>query len=222
VGGVASLTSDLLRRIVYSSFRRAWEEDHQSRASSPTTVYVTEVCQCLLRSWYNRTLKSPPSDNKVVLMVIGDSAHYLMKDYFPLGAGEHHAERDIGGGVRLVGRADRVLEDAVVEFKTVSRAPDKPYDMHVSQVQLYMWLFDKSRAFIAYVSRLNGEVKIFEVGRDDAAISRLLERARSFARCLVSGVVPEAEENPLCAYCEYRELCSRGAAPAPGEGAKQG
>jgi len=202
------LTTDLLKKIVYSSFRRAWEEDHQRNVSSPNTIYVTEVCQCLLRSWFNRTLKAPPSDNKVVLMVMGDSAHYIMKDYFPLGEGERTSEKLIDGTIRVIGRADRVLEDVVIEFKTVSRIPESPYNVHVNQVQLYMWLFDKNRALLTYVSRASGDIKTFEILRDDEIISKLIEKIRMFADCLRDGKIPEAEENPLCTFCEYRELCT--------------
>jgi len=206
--GMSHLTTELLRKIVYSSFRKAWEDDHQASVISPNTVYVTEVCQCLLRSWLNRTLKAPPSDNKVVLMVLGDSTHYIMKDYFPLGEGEHTSEKVVDGTVKIVGRADRVLEDVVIEFKTVSRLPESPYEIHINQVQLYMWLFDKTKALLVYVSRANGDIKTFEVQRDDGIINGLVDRAKMFSKLLKNGKVPKAEESSLCAFCEYRELCA--------------
>ena len=208
IAKMSYLTTDLLKKIVYSSFRKAWEDDHQANVTSPNIIYVTEVCQCLLRSWFNRTLKAPPSDNKVVLMVMGDSAHYIMKDYFPLGEGEYTSERLVDGTIKVVGRADRVLEDVVIEFKTVSRIPESPYEVHVNQVQLYMWLFDKKRALLAYVSRANGNVRIFEILRNDDIISKLIDRIRLFAKCLKNGKVPEAEQSSLCNFCEYRELCA--------------
>lgn len=204
-----SLDSNLLEKIIYSSFRKAWEEDHQFSKLSYNVICVTEVSQCLLKSWFSRTLRAPPSENKVILMVLGDSTHYLMKDYFPLGEGEKFHEKDIGNGVKLVGRVDRLLEDCIIEFKTVSRLPNEPYEIHVNQTQLYLWLFEKEKAFIVYVSRSNGKVKIFEVYKDDEKISELLERARLFANYLKEGRMPPRERNNLCNYCEYKQLCDQ-------------
>ncbi len=202
-----SLNVELLRRIVYSSFRRAWEEDHQSLNLPPTTICVTEISQCLLKSWFERTIRVPPSENKIILMVLGDSTHYLMKDYFPLGKGENFGEKLLNNEIKIVGRADRVLEKYIIEFKTVSRIPDNPYETHINQVQLYLWLFEKEKAFIVYVSRTNGNVKIFEIMRDDSKVKELLERAKILAKSLKEGVVPKPEESVLCNFCEYKELC---------------
>lgn len=201
------LTTDLLKKIVYSSFRKAWEEDHQASTISLNTIYVTEVCQCLLRSWFNRTLKASPSDNKVVLMVLGDSAHYIMKDYFPLGEGEYVLERAVDESVKIVGKADRVLEDAIIEFKTVSKLPQSPYEIHMNQVQLYMWLFNKHKALLVYVSRASGDIRVFEIQRNDQVIDKLVDRVKIFYKLLRDGKVPKAEKGPLCAFCEYHELC---------------
>jgi len=200
------MDSDLLKKIVYASFRRAWEEDRGGFPPPSDTIYVTEVSQCLLKSWFQRTVAEPPSDNKIILMVMGDSAHYLMKDYFPLGSGEMGVEKTIDG-VKIKGRADRVGEDFIIEFKTVSYIPKSPYEAHIKQAQLYLWLFEKNIAFIIYVSRANGEINIFRIERDDKLIKELLDRAKILSSYLKRGVMPKPEKSNLCNYCEYIDLC---------------
>ncbi|HDI74370.1 MAG: hypothetical protein DRJ52_01260 [Thermoprotei archaeon] len=201
------ISGELLEKIVYTSFRRAWEEDRGGFPPPSDIVYVTEITQCLRKSWYRRTLAEPPSDNKVVLMVMGDGAHFLLKESFPLGAGEELVEREYEG-VKIRGRVDRLLEDSLIEFKTVSRIPKQPYDSHVAQSQLYMWLFNKPKAYIVYVSRSDGRVKAYEIARDEEAIASLLQRVKKFSDALKKGAIPEPEQSKLCEYCEYLNICS--------------
>lgn len=196
-----------IERMVYRAFRAAWEEDRGGRVTPPDLVYVTDVTQCLLRSWYQRTFGEPPSDEKVVILVLGDDVHYILNESFPIGEGEKTAER-MYEGVRVRGRADRLLSTSVVEFKTVNIIPKEPYDHHVAQVQLYLWLFDKQYAFIVYVSKKDGRVRAFKVERDENAIKALLERAAKLSKHLREGTKPEPEPGWLCKYCEYSAVCS--------------
>jgi len=201
------VNSELLEKIVYTSFRRAWEEDRGRFPPPSNVVYVTEITQCLRKSWYQRTLAEPPSDEKVVLMVMGDGAHFLLKESFPLGAGEELKEKEYEG-VKIRGRVDRLLENTIIEFKTVAKIPNRPYDSHVAQSQLYMWLFDKPKAYIIYVSRSNGKVKAFEVNRNEEEIEKLLKRVKMFSEALSKGCIPKPEESKLCSYCEYLNICA--------------
>jgi len=201
------IDEELVVRIVYAGFRRAWEEERWGGRTDPSTIFVTDVTQCLLKSWYQRVLDYSPSDEKVALLVMGDDVHYLMREILGVGEGELGLEKELGDGVKLRGRVDRVLGDCVLEFKTVSRAPEKPYDNHIKQIQLYMWLADKGEGFIVYVSRADGRVKAFRVLREDEVVAEMAERARRLSESLRQGIPPEPEPSKLCKYCEYNTLC---------------
>jgi len=200
------ITASDVEKAVYRAFRSAWERDRGASVAPPDVVRVTEIVQCLLKSWLERVHGYSPSERKLVVLVLGDDVHYLMNSQFPLGEGELSLEKEYRG-VRVRGRADRVLGDALVEFKTASRIPNAPLDHHVDQLQLYFWLSDRERGFLVYVSKMSGEVRAFEVRRDEERVKSLLERAVELSRCLKNGVRPRPEPGWLCKFCEYREEC---------------
>ncbi len=202
-----SITAKDIERIVYRTFRAAWEKDRGGWIAPPNIVFVTELTQCLRKSWFNRAFSSPPGDEKIVVLVLGDDVHYLMNTQFPLGEGEYSVEKEYKG-VIIKGRIDRVVGDVIVEFKTASRLPDEPYEMHLDQLQLYLWLSGRKRGFIVYVSKTNGKIKVFEIDRDDERIDILLEKALAFSNCLKEGKAPLPEPGWLCKVCEYVEHCS--------------
>jgi len=201
------VTSLDVEKAVYRAFRSAWEEERGPGIAPPNVVRVTELVQCLLKSWLERVHGYLPSDKKLVVLVLGDDVHYLMNARFPLGEGEVRVEKEYKG-VRIRGRVDRILGDAVLEFKTASRVPLSPLDHHVDQLQLYLWLTGKERGFVVYVSKVNGDVKAFEVVRDEERVSELLDRALILSKCLKEGVRPKPEPGWLCKFCEFRNKCS--------------
>lgn len=201
------IDEELVARIVYAGFRRAWEEEKWGGRADPSSIFVADVAQCLLKSWYQRVLDYSPPDEKVALLVMGDDVHYLVREILEVGEGELRLEKELANGVRLRGRVDRILGDCVLEFKTVSRIPERPYDGHVRQIQLYMWLADKKEGFLVYVSRADGRVRAFKVRREDETIVEMAERARRLSESLRRGVPPEPEPSKLCKYCEYNALC---------------
>lgn len=201
------VTSSDVEKAVYRAFRSAWEEERGTGIAPPNVVRVTELVQCLLKSWLERVHGYLPSDKKLVVLVLGDDVHYLMNARFPLGEGEVRVEREYRG-VKIRGRVDRILGDAILEFKTASRVPLSPLNHHVDQLQLYLWLTGKEKGFVVYVSKVNGDVRAFEVVRDEERISELLDRALTLSKCLKEGVRPKAEPGWLCKFCEYKNKCS--------------
>jgi len=201
-----SLDTKDVERIVYRSLRAAWEKDRGGGIAPPSLIYVTELTQCLLKSWYNRAMGVPPSDEKIVVLLLGDDVHYLINSQFPLGEGEKSFEKEYNG-VRIRGRVDRIVGSTILEFKTTSRIPTEPLSHHVDQMQLYFWLTDTEKGFLVYVAKTNGKVRVFEVFRDDEKIKELLEKAVKLSESLKKGEPPEPENSWLCDYCEYKSQC---------------
>ncbi|RLE90223.1 MAG: hypothetical protein DRJ55_01050 [Thermoprotei archaeon] len=211
---MSSVDENHIERMVHRAFRSVWEEDRGGRITPPNLIYVTDVAQCLLKSWYQRTIGEPPSNEKIVILVLGDDVHYILSERFPIGEGEQSATKEYEG-VLIRGRADRVLADSILEFKTVTRIPKAPYEHHVDQAQLYLWLFEKEKAYLIYVSKTDGKVKAFRVDKDQKRINELLEKAKQLSQSLKLGLRPAPEPGWLCKYCEYASIC--GAAGAAEE-----
>ncbi|MGB9785991.1 MAG: PD-(D/E)XK nuclease family protein [Infirmifilum uzonense] len=201
-----SLTPQDVERIVFRSLRTAYEKDRGSWTAPPDVIYVTEVTGCLLRSWYMRTMAGPISDEKIVILLLGDDVHYLINSQFPLGEGEKSFEREYKG-VTIKGRVDRIAGELIFEFKTASNIPREPREHHVDQMQLYFWLAEKNKGFLVYVSKTTGQVKAFPIIRDEQRIQTLLERAESLSNSLRLAVPPAPEKGWLCEYCEFRDRC---------------
>ncbi|MGC9107972.1 MAG: PD-(D/E)XK nuclease family protein [Infirmifilum sp.] len=201
-----SLTPQDVERIVFRSLRTAYEKDRGSWTAPPDVIYVTEVTGCLLRSWYMRTMAGPISDEKIVILLLGDDVHYLINSQFPLGEGEKSFEREYKG-VTIKGRVDRIAGELIFEFKTASNIPREPREHHVDQMQLYFWLAEKNKGFLVYVSKTTGQVKAFPIIRDEQRIQTLLGRAESLSNSLRLAVPPAPEKGWLCEYCEFRDRC---------------
>jgi len=214
------ITPELVEGMVYNAFRKVWEKNRWVFTPPPNRVYVTEITQCPLRAWLSRTVGGALSREKIVILLLGDDVHYLLQDKFPLGEGEKSFEKQ-HGGVTIVGRVDRMMGDVLLEFKTASRIPKQPLSHHVDQMQLYFWLTGKERGFIVYVAKTNGQVKAYEVRRDEERIARLLEKAVSLSKSLADGKPPmpvlEEGEEWQCRYCEFTDYCPLAQARGSGE-----
>ncbi|MCY0874933.1 MAG: PD-(D/E)XK nuclease family protein, partial [Firmicutes bacterium] len=115
----------------------------------------------------------------------------------------------------LIGRLDGITEDnIVVEFKTVYKPPDHPYEEHVFQVLIYMNMLNTTKGVIVYIG--NNEMKEFivedgkvtelETGQiffsqyhvDDEWIKKQIENYKT--RTLIA---PFDE----CKFCELKKTC---------------
>lgn len=209
------MTTEDIRKIVYRSLRAAWEKDRGGGVAPPNLIYVTELTQCLRKSWYARAMGIPPADEKIVVLLLGDDVHYLINSQFPLGEGEKSFEKEYNG-VRVRGRVDRIVGSTILEFKTISRLPQEPLPHHVEQMQLYFWLSDSSKGFLVYVAKTNGGIRVFEVERDEETIKMLLEKAVMLSDSLKKGEPPDPEKSWLCDYCEFRAQCPLFSSPDKG------
>ena len=162
-------------QLVYSAFRRAWSEASAPRDAPPSVVFVSEVCQCLRKSYFQRVQGLEPSGEKVVILVMGSALHYIVERF-----GEYDgklAEAELRGeymGVELRGRADLILDDCVVELKTIIKVPQQPLEHHVDQLQLYLHLSARDYGYIVYVGKKDGRVVAFRVERDGERVRFVL------------------------------------------------
>ena len=113
------------------------------------------------------------------------------------------------GDVRLVGHADAYHPEKqhVLEFKTASKIPQRPYGSHVKQLQAYVTLTHSRIGYLIYITRNNGDIKVFEVKPNKFVLRELIDRARYLSACLINRDPPPPEKSLLCNYCEFRYSC---------------
>ncbi len=177
-----------------------------------TVVHISEVTSCLRRAYYCRTrpLQLSPAN---ALKLLGSEVHEALQEVLRRRGYEVEFQVAIvAGGVRLVGHADAYHPEKqhVLEFKTVSKIPQRPYDNHIKQLQAYVALTHSEIGYLVYISRNNGDIKVFEVKPSKYILRELIERARLLSTSLIRHEPPMPEQGPLCNYCEFRFLCFRG------------
>lgn len=200
-------------RDVYSLFRSILAK-HAKPKPDPSVIHVSEVTTCLRRSFYNRRVTSNNfahvSDQDAVRRAVGIIMHGALAS--ALRDSGVDAEVSVAvdlGGFKLVGRADAVLDNAVVEFKFVNKLPDRPSEEHIMQVTAYMYMLKLRRGYVVYIDRNSGRVRVFPVAFSARTWRKIVERAKLFHKHLVENRIPPRERGPWCHGCEWYWFCMK-------------
>lgn len=121
--------------------RQSFESDYvrDKKRISVSKVYA------LLNDWEDR----PADLLGMVRMVEGRSKHEMVQVLLPDYQHEVKIERPFGDGWVLVGKADCVAEDHILEIKTSREVMTKAKEWHVLQLRLYLTLLEKPVGYIA-------------------------------------------------------------------------
>jgi len=124
------------------------------------TVYVTDLLHCVLR---------PRGETSPIALIRGTALHEgiekLLKEYGEIEIEFEKEVRKQYGEYTLVGRLDAVLKDGtVVEFKSVYKPPQFPYEAHLYQVLIYMQMTGSERGLLVYLG--NNDIVEFEITKD--------------------------------------------------------
>ncbi|MEM4003958.1 MAG: Dna2/Cas4 domain-containing protein [Ignisphaera sp.] len=183
----------------------------RNRASGIDVIHVSEVTGCLRKSYYLRTRASTISPRSAILL-LGGSIHEALEEVLRRKGYlvEHQVSLQLDG-FKLVGTIDAYHPDegAVLELKTVHEIPSKPFENHVAQANIYSIMASAKNAFVVYLSRKDGKVKIFRVDPDRRMLKWAVERARTLRASLLARQPPQREKSPLCNYCEFSLLQCR-------------
>ena len=175
-------------------------------------IHVSEVASCLRRAYFYRT-KSIQLSPSNALKLLGSEVHEALQEVLRRHGYEVEFQVAVDvGDVRLVGHCDAYHPEKqhVLEFKTASKIPQRPYGSHVKQLQAYVTLTHSRIGYLIYITRNNGDIKVFEVKPSKFVLRELIERARYLSACLINRDPPPPEKSPLCNYCEFRYSCFRG------------
>jgi len=191
---------------VYGWFRKLIERSSRVHYDS-NVVHVGEVSGCLRKAYYDRKSLRATLDIKNVVATIGNGVHMALQDLLKEEGWktEVKVEWDFGK-FKLVGHIDLFKNDVVLEIKTTSKVPDKPYLPHLRQLNAYLIMSHAEKGYLVYVAR-NGYVKVFEVKPDKKLWRETVKRAFYLWRCIHENRPPKPEFSPLCSFCEHRWRC---------------
>ena len=124
------------------------------------TIYVTDLLHCVIR---------PRSETSPIMLIRGTALHdgieRLLKEYGDI---EIEFEKEVKkqyGEYTLVGSLDAILKDGtIVEFKSVYKPPQFPYEAHLYQVLIYMHMTGSQKGLLVYLG--NNDIVEFEITRE--------------------------------------------------------
>ena len=169
-------------------------------------LWVTDLTACPLRTEFSKTLPEFNLPNSFT--VWGEFAH---KGFQMFLREEFGAETEVEGEKTLLdenglplwtvrGRADALLGDEIIEIKTAKSA-SSPFPHHVDQLRTYLWLFEKERGRLVYLT----PDRVFEhevrgAFNDEEVKGKIL-------------IVVQQKRVPLwdweCNYCPYAGFCPK-------------
>lgn len=120
---------------------KAYFQDDYVRA--PNRVSVSSV-YAILQGWDNR----PPDLMGMIRMLDGRIKHHFIQELMADYEKEVKVEYPFGDFI-LVGKADLVAEDHIIELKTSRELKDKAKEWEVMQSRLYCSLLQKPKCIIA-------------------------------------------------------------------------
>jgi len=186
--------------------------------SEPNVVWITEIVDCLRKSYYARTRGREVRGYREALPIaVGATLHRVVEEAIQRFLGdrarvevpvEHFVPET---EVTIRGRADVVVEldrMAVFEIKTTMKndGDARPLPPHLMQLQFYLNALRIDTGAIVYVTP--ERIKVFPVARDYRTMETIEYRATVLAYCLRKQKVPKREVKPYyCNTCPFRFTC---------------
>jgi|GEM_PF-1781370 len=176
--------------------------------------YISSLSSCLRRAYYEKIFPELVLEQIRKSTFEGEAIHYFVKYLVDLGGkllfekinAEVPVEYEFEG-IKIVGRADIVLKDRIIELKTCRNIPSRPYFSHVLQANAYAYLLKKKMFEVTYLGMHNIRSFVYDTSKE--LFERLLDRARILRKALIFSVAPEREPSPLCVKCPYYHVCFR-------------
>ena len=167
-------------------------------ASDRKTINLHEATGCLRRSYYDRTDPLPVERRGFSDLLSG----LLGK----LGYGAEPAEYDAGGGVKIKGRADMVVDDSVILYRSASEPPENPRAGDLLHLNACLWMLGKSDGVVIYITGDRRESS-FSLTRNAKMFEETVRRVKVLSDLLKEGRVPIIEPSADCSACQYYQRC---------------
>jgi len=174
-------------------------------------VYVTDLVLCPLKPRFQRIYKEIAlaySFSPVTAM--GDFVHMGLERLLQEILGEESVKTEVeyekpieveGRSYTVKGRVDAVVGDTVLEIKTSRSDANIPYQHHVQQLRIYLWLTDMSKGLLLYITPERiAEFPVLNPASDG--------EVADLVRSIIVGE-PAPRYPWECARCPYAQLCPR-------------
>lgn len=200
--------SELTFKELFLKLLELEEQEHKHEK----TIFVTQVLQCLRRS-YIEIIKGVDIRYKLSKpLLIGSAIHkyveYLINKYKDVLNLNIEAEKHVEfmhRGWRVVGRADIVTDKEVWEIKVTSRTYKIPSLLHIAQANLYAYLLNKDIIRIIYFR--DNKIEEFIYQYTPRLIDMFFKRLNKLIDALENNQLPEKEEDFWCSTCPYKYGC---------------
>ena len=165
---------------------------------------------CPRKMYYQKKYPVDPTEYVKGIFTIGHILHKeiqeILKDTYDCEVPVLYVDKQ--SDIKLIGHADLVSDNRVIDIKTVNRLPVRPYDKHHLQVNTYSYLLSKDYYGLLYVEKNTLQMRYFEYYTDEQLFKHILQKCRLVYRCIKSDELPECIPNKLCRYCQYKEYCN--------------
>jgi len=197
--------AELLYRWRIEEARKRLEEKGENE------IYVTELVLCPLKPRFQRMYRELALAHSFSpLALLGEFAHIGIERVLREILGEDVVKVEVeyergvevdGRSYVIKGRVDAIVGDTVLEIKTSRSDANIPYQHHVQQLRIYLWLTGFSKGLLLYVTP---ERLVEYPVTDPASDGEILDAVRSIE------VGEPAPRYPWeCQYCPYAQLCPR-------------
>ena len=158
----------MIKEEILKAYKKMQEQHPQKEEK---TVYVTNLLHCVLR---------PQTEIPAIPLIRGTALHEgiqkLLKEYGEIAIEFEKEIRKQYGNYELVGRLDGITNDnIVIEFKTVYKPPQFPYEPHIYQVLIYMNMMNSEKGLLVYIG--NNDITEFEITKESI---RNIETGQTF------------------------------------------
>ena len=173
---------------------------------------VSEVGKCLRFLYLTRVIGRLEDIDSKPEVIAGRKIHAEFQNDYAIFDENARMEEEvmfIHENFVVVGRADIITDDRVIEIKTINSLPAKPYSAHIRQLNFYMRLCGRKKGTLTYIERETGKQKDFSIELDENAFLEDLRRFEKLAKHLRSMSLPKREETGICKFCEYAVICER-------------
>jgi len=161
------------------------------------TIYIHEVVRCLRRSYYDRTEPIEVTRTSFNNLMTG----LLQKMEYGGKEGEYSIE-----DITLKGKADMIVDDAVIIFRSTTLAPESPFALDLLYLNACMWIFKKDEGIVVYLTP-DGKEESFSLIKENKMFEELVRRVRVLKDLLEEKKVPILEPSVECSSCQYYERC---------------
>jgi len=197
------------------------------RSKTIGRYYPSEVGGCLRKTWFS--YKKPKQVNPDLRKIFeaGNRLHSFVAEVLDSDKNKHIELLDSEIPIKIEeqdflvsGRIDNLIlvkienKKILVEVKSTKFLPEKPYESHIMQLQLYLHATWNKNGALLYIQKDNLKSKWFDIVYDEQLVHKIIERFRKLHESLIKNEVPDPEakndENIswMCKNCNYFDECN--------------